>query len=225
MTSASVTAAGSERSERGFERWALLGGAVFPILFVIGTILMFDSPDSSSPKYARYFADAGHREKIQAGWVVSGLGLFCLILFVAAVWDLIRRVDRNGFLSRLAGIGGSIYIAVALAAIGLAEGIRTMSDDTYRHSVFYGVLHAGDDGSYVMHATGGAGMAALILALSLIALRTRQLLPRWLAWLGFIAAVAALASVVFFTTIFWLLWLLISSVLLFVGARSTPRAL
>ena len=220
MTSAAVATSGSERRETGLERWALLGGAVFPILFVIGSILMFDSPDSSSPKFARYFADPGHRDKVHAGWIISGLGLLCLILFIAAARHLIRRIDGDGFLAGLASIGGAIYAAVALAAIGLAHGIRTMSDDTYRHQVFYGVLHAGDDGSYVMHASGGAGMAALILAISLAAL-WRGLLPRWFGWLGFVAAIAAIASIAFFTTLFWLLWLFIASVLLFLRARQT----
>jgi hypothetical protein len=218
MAGVSEAAVGRERTDRGIERWALLGGAIFPILFVIGSILMFDSPDSSTPRYAQYFADPGHRDKIHAGWIVSGLGILALLFFVAAVRDLIRRIDGDGFLTGLATIGGAVYIAVALASIGLAHGIRTMSDDTYRHQVFYSVLHAGDDGSYVMHGTGTVGMAAFILAISFTALRWR-LLPRWFGWIGLVAALAALASIAFFTTMFWLLWLFVASVLLFLMAR------
>jgi hypothetical protein len=219
-----ATTAGVDPRDRDIERWALLGGVVFPILYVIGTILLLGgSPDSGSLKFATYFADAGHRDRVHFGWIISGLSLFALIFFVAALRDLIRRADGDGFLAGLASLGGGIYIAVSLASVGLVHGIRTMSDDTYRHQVFYGVLHAGDDASYVMHATGTAGMAAMILAISLFALRT-GVLPRWLAWVGFFAAICALASIIFFTTLFWLLWLLVVAVLLFVRAtRTTGR--
>jgi hypothetical protein len=93
-----------------------------------------------------------------------------------------------------------------------------MSDDTYHHEVYGGIIHAANDGTYVMHATGTAGLAAMILAFSLASLSSGAL-PKWLGWFGIIAAVAALASIAFFTMFVWLLWIVITSLLLFARSR------
>jgi hypothetical protein len=64
-------------------------------------------------------------------------------------------------------IGGTVYIAVTMAAIAVADGMRTMSDDTYQHRVYSGVTHAAGDASYLLVVTAGAGMAQLIFATSI----------------------------------------------------------
>jgi hypothetical protein len=93
-----------------------------------------------------------------------------------------------------------------------------MSDDTYHHRVYSGVIHAASDATYLLVVTAGAGMAALIFATS-IAIRRYAILPRWVSWFGFVAGVAAIFSVVFFTMLIWLLWVAVASVSLFLGAR------
>jgi hypothetical protein len=118
-------------------------------------------------------------------------------------------------------IGGTVYIAVAMAGVALADGVKTMSDDTYQHRVYSGVIHAANDATYIMVVTGGAAMAALIFAVA-VAARRYAILPRWVAWFGFAAGVAAIFSVIFFTMIFWLLWIAVASVALFLAVRSEP---
>jgi fatty acid desaturase len=94
-----------------------------------------------------------------------------------------------------------------------------MSDDTYHHRVYSGVIHAAGDASYLLVATGGAAMAALIFATA-IAVRRYAILPAWVGWFGFAAGVAAIASIIFFTMLFWLLWVAVASVTLFLQSRS-----
>jgi len=93
-----------------------------------------------------------------------------------------------------------------------------MSDDTYHHQVYSGVIHAFNDATYIMHATGTAALAVMIFAFSLTILNSR-VLPRWLGWFGLLAGVAALASIMFVTMIIWLLWIAVTSLLLFTHSR------
>jgi hypothetical protein len=205
--------------------WGSLGGLVFVILFVIGSGLIFDGPNGDEPpaKFLSFYGDGGNRDKINIGWVLAGLGLFFFLWFVASLRETLRDVDvvdpaRDGMLGSLITIGGTGYAAVTMVSIGLAAGVRTMSDDTFRHQVYPGIIHANSDGTYISHATGTAALAAMILATSLAVLGT-GILPRWLGWFGIVAAVAALVSIIFFTIFIWLLWVAVTSVLLFLRNR------
>src|SRR5215471_559878 len=211
---------------RGLQVWASLGGLVFVVLGVVGSILAFDGPNSSSPaKMAAYYGNASHRTHMHIGWVLTGLGLFSLIWFVGAVRERIREAEEDApegtgsFLSTIVLSGGTAYIAVAMAGIAVADGIKTMSDDTYHHQVYGGIIHAASDATYLLVVTAGAAMAAFIFAVS-IAIRRFAILPRWLSWFGFVAGVAAIFSLIFFTMLFWMLWVAVASVSLFLRSRS-----
>ena len=52
-------------------------------------------------------------------------------------------------------IGGTVYATLAFAALAVNQGIRTMSDDTYHHQVFPGLIHAANDASYVLRGARG----------------------------------------------------------------------
>jgi len=210
---------------RGLRVWASLGGLVFVVLAVAGSIQLFDGPSSSSPaKMASYYGSASNRTHMNIGWVLTGLALFTLIWFVAAVRERIRESElatpeHGTFLSTIVLVGGTVYIAVAMAGIAVADGIKTMSDDTYHHQVYSGLIHAASDATYLLVVTAGAAMAAFIFAVS-IAVRRYAILPRWVGWFGFVAGVAAIFSLIFFTMLFWLLWVAVASVALFLRSRS-----
>jgi hypothetical protein len=221
----------SIRSSAGLARWASLGGILYVVLFVIGTILLFSgSPngDASPAKVIAYYSDSGHRDRIQIGWLVSGLGVFFFLWFLSSLRRMVRRHEGDdGFLTALTTIGGVVYGSLALAALGLNAGIRTMSDDTYHHQVFPGLIHAANDGSYVLHATGGAGASAMIIAASLAAMRA-GVVRSWVGWLGVAAGILALASIFFFPQAAIGIWILVVSGLMFFrgapdgDARVTP---
>jgi hypothetical protein len=148
---------------------------------------MFDSePDSSSSpaKVIAYYSKSSHRDKISIGWIIAGLGIFFFLWFLAALRQTIRRLEGgDGFLTTLTTIGGAIYATLAFAAVALNAGIRTMSDDTFHHTVYPGLIHAADDASYMLHATGGAGAAAMIIAATVAGMRARAI-PGWRAGSG-----------------------------------------
>jgi hypothetical protein len=209
--------------------WASLSGLVFVVLAVVGSLLIFDGPSDSSPaKMTAFYGSDSNRWHINLGWILTGLALFALIWFVAALRERIRVSElaastEGTFLSTIVLIGGTVYIAVAMAAIALEDGVKTMSDDTYQHRVYSGVIHAANDATYIMVVTGGAALAALIFAVS-VAVRRYGILPSWVGWFGFAAGVAAIFSIIFFTMLFWLLWIAVASVTLFLAARSEVAA-
>jgi hypothetical protein len=209
----------------GLRLWSSLSGLVFVVLAVAGSLFLFDGPSDGSPaKMAAWYGSSRNRTHVNVGWILTGLGLFALIWFVAALRERVRESEQEGsFLSTVVLVGGTVYVAMAMAGIAVADGTKTMSDDTYHHQVYSGVIHAANDASYILVATGGAAMAALIFATS-IAVRRYAILPRWLSWFGFVAGVAAIASIIFFTMLFWLLWVAVASVSLFLATRPESSA-
>jgi hypothetical protein len=211
------TAIAARRSD-GLARWGALGGVAYVVLFIIGTILLFSgAPDSSSApaKIIAYYSDSGHRDRIGLGWVVGGLGLFFFLWFLSALRRAVRRWEGDdGYLTTLATIGGTVYATLAFAALAVDMGIRTMSDDTFNHTVYPGLIHAADDVGYILHATGGAGAGAMIIAASLAALRA-GVVRTWVGWLGVAAGVIGIASILFFTQAAIAIWILIVSGTLF----------
>ena len=202
-----------------FERWSALGGAAFVVLAVVGSIVMFSgTPDSSSApdKIIKYYSDGGHRDKIALGWAIVCLGVFFFLFFVTALRQRMRRYDPDGGLSTLAVIGGSIYAAATAIAFSLETAVDTMSDDTYQNEVFPELIHAASDAAYVIHAGAGAiGIAAMIIAASVVALRARRV-PSWLAWLSIVVGIASLFLIVFVPIFIMLAWVLVVSVAMFI---------
>ena len=205
------------RPRTGFARWAALSGAVYVLLFVVGTIVLFSgAPDSdaSPAKVIAWYSDSSHRDQVNAGWILIGLSIFFFFWFLAAVRRSVSAGDRGGLLTSVVGIGGTVYAALALAAVAVNQGIRTMSDDTFQHRVYPDLIHAANDVGYVMHATGAAGLSAMIIAMS-YAFMSRGTWPSWAGWLGIVVGVLTLAAILFFTQWVMLLWILVVSVLMF----------
>ena len=213
----------------GLRVWSSLSGLVFVVLAVVGAIFVFDGPSDSSPaKMTSWYGSSSNRAHINIGWVLTGLALFALIWFVGALRERVRESEaatpeHGTFLSTIVLVGGTVYVAVAMAGIAVAGGIKTMSDDTYHHQVYSGIIHAAGDASYVLVVTAGAAMATLIFATA-VAVRRYAILPKWLGWFGFVAGVAAVFSLFFFTMLVWLLWVAATSVSLFLASRPAGAA-
>ncbi|HEX6952797.1 MAG TPA: hypothetical protein VF124_08375 [Gaiellaceae bacterium] len=216
-------------ASRRLRLWSSLSGLVFVVLVVVGSALLFDGPSDGSPaKMTAWYGSSSNRMHVNFGWILTGLGLFALIWFVAALRERVRESEQASpeqgtFLSTIVLVGGTVYVAVAMAGIAVADGIKTMSDDTYHHQVYSGIIHAAGDASYILVVTAGAAMAALIFATS-IAARRYEILPRCVSWFGFVAGVAAIFSVIFFTMLLWLLWIAVASVSLFLASRPADAA-
>jgi hypothetical protein len=191
----------------------------YVVLFMIGVILIYgNSPDSGSApaKIIAYYSQSGHRNRINFGWLFGGLGVLAFMWFVVVLRQTVRRLEgEDGILSGLVMLGGGVYATLTLAALGLEAGIRTMSDDTYHHTVYPGLIHAADDAGWVMHASGGAGVATMVIAASLAGLRAGAV-SRWLGWLGIVVGILSLGLLLFFPWFIFAIWMLVVSIGLFV---------
>ena len=197
-----------------FLRWAGLGGIVYVVLFVVGVIVLMNGlPDFDAPpaEVTRYFRDGGNRDHVHIGWLLILIGVFFFVWFVGALRELVRRLVGDGLLTTVTTVGGAIYAATTLVGFSLQEAIYTMSDDTYNHTVYPGLIHAANDAGYVIHSAGGAGLGAAIVAVSLAALGARAL-PTWLGWLSVLAGLVVIFSVFFFPWFVIALWLVVASV-------------
>ena len=204
------------------ERWAGLGGVAYVVLFIVGVILAVGGgqPDNDSAPdvISAYYKDSGHRDRIGVGWILVVLAIFFFLWFLSSLRQTLRRLDGDGFLATLATIGGTIYAALALAAISVDMAIRTMSDDTFQDTVDPGLIHAAGDLGYVLHSSGGVGAGSMMIAASLVARRAR-VVPSWAGWVGVVAGVLALGSIFFFPQFLIAVWVLVVGILLF---RATP---
>jgi hypothetical protein len=220
-----TTRSTSARPRPGLEAWAGLGGALYVLLFIVGAIVAFGGQpdlDADPATVEAYFSDAGHRDRIVLGWILIGLGLFFFLWFLASLRQALRRLDPGGFWANLASIGGVVYAALSLASISLSTGIKTMSDDTYRDTVYPELIHAADDAGYVMHATGGVGAGAMMIGGSIAALRA-GVIPAWLGWVGAVAGILALGSIAFFPQFLIALWVLVAGIMLFLANPGSGR--
>ena len=206
--------------------WSSLGGIAFAVLAVVGAILWYDGPQDSSPaKMTAWYSSSGNRTHINIGWLLTGLALLFLIWFVASVRERVAAAEQaeGTFLSTVVTIGGTVFVAAGVCQIGIAAGIKTMSDDTYHHQVYSGLIHAAGDASYIILAGSGVAMGSMIFAISVAAL-SYGVLPRWAGWFGVVAGVAAILSIFFFTMLVWLLWIAATSVTLYMRSPATARA-
>jgi hypothetical protein len=214
-----VEPAGTPRQVRGIPlvRWAALGGVAYVILFVVGTAVAHGgAADTGGPpgKIIAYYRDGGHRDKVALGWFLAILGVFFFIWFLAALRQAVRRLAGDGVLGMVTTVGGAVYAALTLVAFSVDAGVKTMSDDTYHHAVYPGLIHAADDTWYVLHSAGGVGIGAMMIAASLATLAAPRM-PRWLAWLGVLAGISAIISIFFFPWFVIAAWLVVASVLVF----------
>jgi hypothetical protein len=203
----------------GIERWAGLGGVAYVVLFIVGTLVAFGgSPngDAAPAEVIAYYRDSGHRDKMGLGWLLIVLGVFFFLWFLSALRQIVRRTDGDGFLTGLVTVGGAVYATTTLVGISLDNAIRTMSDDTFRDQVYPSLIHAAGDAGYVIHASGGIGLGALMVAASLAAMRA-ALIPAWAGWTGVVFGVIALFSVFFFPLFAIVIWLLAASVLVYLA--------
>jgi hypothetical protein len=198
------------------------------VLFIGGSILAFSgTPSGDDPpvKYVSYFGDSGHRTKIGIGWVLVVLGVFFFLWFLGALRQLVLSVEGEGYLTSLVAIGGAVYAALTLTGMSAYMAIATMSDDTFRHQVYPGVIHAGSDAGYIIHSAGGIGAGTMIIAASAAVLRA-GLIPRWAGILGVVFGVLGLGSIFFFPQALIAIWLLVAGILLLqrAGRAAAPPA-
>jgi hypothetical protein len=199
--------------------WTPIAGVVAAVTFVIGLILVSNSPDNNDTdaQVVAWYTDHGHRLAVLIGaYFLAFCGLFFL-WFAAGLRQRLRAAEGPG--GRLANIalGGAVLFVsmlwVGAAALAAIPGAESLGDST--------ALRVADIARFVPSIGFGAilifgafGAIALIDATSIVAMRSGSL-PNWFAWLGFVAAVVLLFGLVFLPMVALPIWLLAASYVFF----------
>lgn len=196
-----------------------IGGILFVVLFVPSYLSAPDSPNATSgpQDVIGYFTDR------QDGiLIINGLLLvfaaFFFLWFLGVLHGVLQDAEGEGYgFSSVSLAGGLIFIALVLtgAAVEIVYPATLARFENFQQDAQLGFLSLALSGW--MYRFAFVGMAALIAATSVIALRT-SVLPGWLAWAGFVAALVALLR--FLGPLGgWLalLWIIAVSVLMLTG--------
>ena len=168
-----------------------LAGLAVAVLFGAGNALWaFDQPGAGASARAILAFYAHTSTRIVLGASLSLAAVAAFVLFASGIRAILRELEGDDLLATTA-FGGALLVG----AVGL--GAETIN--------MVGALRAGDgqltpelgralfEISYVLgYDAAGVGIGVLLLAIAAVALRSRALLPRWLALLLPIVGVACI---------------------------------
>ena len=178
-------------------RAAVRLGGIGGILFVVLVLPSFLSPPDTPVATSRpqdvidYFIDRQDSILTLNGLLLV-FAAFFFLWFLGTLHGVLQDAEGEGHgFSSVSLAGGLIFIALVLtgAAVEIVYPATLARFENFQQDAQLGFLSLALSGW--MYRFAFVGMAALIAATSVIALRTR-VLPGWLAWAGFVAALVAL---------------------------------
>jgi hypothetical protein len=213
MAVASTTGTG-----RGL-RWGGIAGIVFAVLFVIGFLLVADTPDTdeSNAAWVRYFADSDNRRMIVIGVIIWALAVLAFLVFLGVLREQLRNASPGSeWISTVAFASGLVFAAMlAVAGLGagsVAASIEFGDNPVVRDADVIRTLDSLGFGALLVFGAATAGL--LILTSSIVAGRT-ALLPRWLVITGYVVGVIViLGGLLFFPLALFVLWMLAVSIVM-----------
>jgi hypothetical protein len=172
-------------------RAAGLTGLGAALVFAAGNALWaLDQPDgdASAAAIVAFYGDASGR--ILAGGSLSLVSIALFVFFAASVREILREREPHDLLPATAFGGALLAMAAGLGAetINMAAAARAGDGElspelgTALFDVSYALGYAG----------AGVGLGILLIATGLVALRSREMLPAWLAGLAVLAGVGFL---------------------------------
>lgn len=187
---------GTARRKVDWGRWSGIAGIV--VTTVASTVLVDSEvnlygPKGSAADFTAHYTASGTPSRETASGVLFMLGILLLLWFFHRLRGALRQADQHSGLPDLAFGGGLLFVGLSLAAAatGTAVGLTLAVSDAYRFDPNDAILM--DGLSQLLNMAAGYGTAVVMVAASLVALRT-AILPRWLAWAGVAVGVATFAS-------------------------------
>ena len=197
-----------------------LTGVLFVVLVLVAFIpLGGDTPDGDAParEVVSFYTDNDTREIIAS--VVLALSAVALLFFAATVRDRFRAVASAGSALPSFALGaGAVAAGGFLAAAGLHFTLADYAGDILPAAAQ--ALNAIDSDFFIPFS---AGIAALVLAISLLAIRTR-LLPPWLGWVGVVLFIVSFTPVGFVAFGLSGIWIIVASVMLYLRGETPAVA-
>jgi hypothetical protein len=154
------------------------------------------------------------------GPYVGLLGLLFFLVFVAYLWSVLSRAEREfGWLSATAFGSGIVTIVVKLAAFPVAAAAVARAADGFNPQIL-GILWDMDNIAFFIAL---ATQAFLLAAAAIVIIRAKAL-PTWLGWSAAVFALVLLGTLplVFFNSLpiqlLPMAWVLVTSIVLIIRA-------
>jgi uncharacterized membrane protein len=216
-------------SSRTIARLGGVAGALYFILAFVGNSIggSADSPapGSSPTEFARWLADNGPTTVGYVGAFLELIALLAFVVFAAALYDVLRRSERDRTWLPEAVFGAGLVSAT----IKIASAGPMLAAFSLRHTIDPQLATALIEMNDYAFLLTWAVDAVLLAAAGACALRT-GVLPRWLAVSAAVIAPLLLASVAGgngappFAFLLALLWFLAAGVAMARGNRVPARA-
>ncbi|HYV60226.1 MAG TPA: hypothetical protein VFA62_09185 [Acidimicrobiia bacterium] len=217
----------------GSARGGLLTGGiaaiVFAVLFVVGFLMVSDSPDGdeSNLKWIRYYASSSNRRQIVIGVILLTVAAIAFLIFLGVLREWLRGAAAgSSWIATLVFASGLVFVAM-LAVFALGQG-------SVAASVAFGDAPVPRDAdlmrTFVSAGFGamllfGATTAGLLMFITSILSGRASLLPKWLVVSGYVAGVIVFfGGLLFLPVILFLLWMLVVGIVMIARSRSAAIA-
>ncbi|HMF03581.1 MAG TPA: hypothetical protein VKH17_02115 [Acidimicrobiia bacterium] len=214
----------------GSARGGLLAGGlaaiVFAVLFVVGFLMVSDSPngDESNLKWIRYYANSGNRRQIVIGAIILTVAAIAFLIFLGVLRERLRSAATGSeWFATVVFASGLVFVAM-LAVFTLGQG-------SVAASVVFGDAPVPRDTdlmrTFVSAGFGamllfGATAAGLLMFITSILSGRAAMLPKWLVVSGYVAGVIVFfGGLLFFPIILFVLWMLVVGIVMIARSRST----
>jgi len=209
-------------------RWGGIAAIVFAVTFVIGFLMVSDTPDGdeSNLKWVRYFADSDNRRMIVIGVIVLTVAAIAFLIFLGVLREWLRGAAAgSAWIATVTFASGVVFVAMV--------GVFALGQGSVAASITFGDAPVPRDAD-IMRTFVSAGFGALLLfgatTAGLLTFTTSMLsgraglLPRWLVVSGYVAAVIVFfGGLLFFPFVLFVLWMLVTGIVMIAraGAAAT----
>jgi hypothetical protein len=203
-----------------WQRWSPLSGIAYAVLFLVA-LGVSSGPGDTPAEVSRYYADAGNRDREILVFFLLVAATLAFVWFVGMLRGVFVRAEPEPARWTAVGFAAGVTSAACLLAasasfVGPAFAARE-SEFTFDASAWNIVAKIGS----ALLVCSVMAAALLVLATSIVALRTR-VLPRWTALAGFVVAAVMQFTIFLFPLFVWLGWVLaVSTILVLRTARVT----
>jgi Domain of unknown function (DUF4386) len=213
-----------------WERYGALGGILFVVL-VIASIAVSGSNVKSSDSAAKILQSFhDNKDGITVSAFLGGVAALPILWWAGSLYGRMRRAEGGQPRLALIAVLSLVFAGATQTGTGVIDATVALTVKTVgaTEAKFFFVLGQG------LSAASSVGLAALVLAVSVLALRTR-VFPSWLGWVGVVDALAFLVAsyavattsdgiggVGFVAFIIWAIWIIVVSVIMFRAKEPTP---
>jgi hypothetical protein len=207
-------------------RWGGIAAIVFAVLFVVGFLMVSDTPDGdeSNARWVRYYADSGNRRMIVIGVILLTLAAIAFLIFLGILRERLRGAAAGSeWIATVAFASGVVFVAMlAVFAIGqgsVAASVVFGDAPVPRDADLMRTFVSAGFGAILLFGATTAGL--LIVTTSVVSGRT-ALLPRWLVVSSYVAGVIVfLGGLLFVPIVLFLLWMLAVGIVMIARSGAT----